>query len=154
MILRVVLAVVLTAALLAAATPVIADAGANRADSSMDRQLGALAGDLETMVGTDDPTAGRGARHVVELTLPSRSLTSAAVDRLHLSTREGVALASWRIGDGTTSHVRLAGAPVRATDGGALTLRKSGTYRLAFELRSRAGETVLTVERLGGETGA
>ncbi|WP_262175704.1 DUF7311 family protein [Haloarcula laminariae] len=151
MILRVVLAVALTTALLAAVTPAIADAGADRADSAMDRQLGALADELGAMVETDDPTTGPGARHVSELRLPERSLTSAAVTRLRFSSRDGVAVASWRVGDGATSHARLAGVPVRAAGGGALTIREPGTHRLVFELRSRAGETVLQVARLGGE---
>ena len=154
MILRVVLAVVLTTALLAIAAPAMADAGASRADSAMHRQLGALADDLGTMVETDDPTVGRGARHVAELRLPDRSLTSAAVTRVHFSSREGVALASWRVGDGTTGHTRLAGVPVRAVGGGALTLREPGPHRLVFRLRSRAEEPVLTVKRLGGESDA
>jgi hypothetical protein len=152
---RVVLAVVLTTALLSVATPAMAEAGANRADSTMDRQLGELSAELGTMVETDDPTAGRGARQIVELRLPARSLTSAAVTRLRFQSHEGVALASWRVGDGAkTSSTRLAGVPVRAVDGGPVTLREPGTHRLVFELRARAGEPVLTVGRLGGGTDA
>lgn len=155
MIFRVVLAVVLTAALLAVATPAMADAGASRADSTMDRRLETLSTDLGTMVETDDPTAGRGARHVVELRVPGRSLTSAAVTRLRFASREGVGVASWRVGDGAeTGSKRLAGVPIRGADSGALTLREPGTHRLVFELRSRAGEPVLTVRRLGGESDA
>jgi len=151
---RVVLAVVLTTALLAVVTPAMADAGANRADSTMDRQLETLAADLGRMVGTDDPTAGRGARHVAELRLPGRSLTSAAVTRLRFDSREGVAVASWRVGDDAGSRTRVAGVPVRGVSGGALTLREPGSHRLVFELRRRAGSPVLTVKRLGGETDA
>ena len=155
MILRVVLSVVLTTALLAVATPAMADAGASRADSAIQRQLGALSEDLETMVETDDPTAGRGARHVATVRLPDQSLTSAAVTRLRFHSREGVALASWRVGNGARHGSKhLAGVPVRAVDGDAVTLREPGTHRLAFELRSRAGETVLTVKRLGGGSDA
>lgn len=154
MILRVVLAVVLTATLLAVATPAMADAGADRADSSMERQLSSLESELGTMVETDDPTAGRGARHVAELRLPDQSLTSAAVTRLRFVARGGATVASWRVGDDATSHTRLAGAPVRGAGGESMTLRKPGTYRLVFELRTRGGETVLTVARLDGERDA
>ena len=154
MIVRVVLAVMLTAALLAVATPAMADAGATRADSAMDRQLTALSADLGTMVETDDPTAGPGARHVAELRLPGRSLTSAAVTELRFVTREGVALAAWRVGDDARSHARLAGVPVRTVGSGPLTIRESGSHRLVFELRSESGEPVLTVKRLGGERDA
>ncbi|MFC6756091.1 MULTISPECIES: DUF7311 family protein [Haloarcula] len=154
MILRVVLAAVLTAALLSPTLPAMADVGANRADSTMDRQLGSLSEELETMVETDDPTAGRGARHVTELRLPDRSLTSAAVTRLRFASREGVAVASWQVGDSATSRTRLAGTPVRGAGGGPVTLREPGTHRLVFELRARAGKPVLTVKRLGGEPDA
>ncbi|MBX0286096.1 DUF7311 family protein [Haloarcula salinisoli] len=154
MILRVVLAAVLTAALLAVALPAMADVGANRAESTMDRQLGTLGEELETMVETDDPTVGRGARHVAKLRLPDRSLTSAAVTRLRFLSREEVAVASWRVGDSATSRTRLAGVPVRGAGGGPVTVREPGTHRLVFELRSRAGKPVLTVKRLGGETDA
>lgn len=154
MIFRVVLAVVLTATLLSAVTPAMADAGADRADSAMNRQLGTLENDLERMVETDDPTAGRGARHVASVRLPGQSLTSAAVTRLRFVTREGVGLASWRVGDGATSHTRIAGVPVRGAGGGALTLREPGTHRIVFELRSRGGEAVLRMSRQDGETDA
>jgi len=152
-ILRVVLAVVLTGALVAAATPAISVAAADRADNSVDRQLTALAADLETMVETDDPSTGPGARAVVELRLPERTLTSAGVDHLSFHSREGVGVATWRVGDAGTRSTRLAGVPVRAA-GGDLTLRESGTHRLVFGLRSRANGTVLTVRRLGGGTDA
>lgn len=154
MILRIVLAVALTTALLATATPAIALAGADRSDGRVDRQLSALSDELETMVATDDPTTAEGARHVVELRLPDRSLTSSAVTRLRFYSREGVGVATWRVGDRATHSTRLAGAPLRAAGGGALTLREPGTHRLVFALRSRDGETVLTVRRLGGESDA
>lgn len=154
MIVRVVLAVTLTTALLAVATPAMSAAGADRADSTMDRQLSALADDLGALVETNDPTVGPGASHVVALRLPDRSLTSVAVTQLRFHSREGVGLASWRVGDDATSHTRLAGVPIRAVDGGALTVREPGNHRLVFELRLRAGEPVLTVARLGGERDA
>jgi hypothetical protein len=152
-ILRVVLAVVLTTALLAVAAPAVADAGASRADRAVARQVGALSEALETMVETDDPTAGRGARHVTSVRLPDRSLTSAAITRLRVHSRDDVALASWHVGARHSSK-RLAPVPVRAAGGGTLTLREPGIHRLAFELRLRAGAVVLTVNRLGGETDA
>lgn len=153
MILRIVLATVLTAALLAVATPAMSVAAADRADGAVDRQLATLADHLQTMVATDDPTVGPGARHVAAIRLPSRTLTSAGVRFLRFYSREGTALATWRVGDDGTESTRLAGVPIRA-GGGGLTLRESGPHELLFALRSQGGHPVLTVRRLGGETDA
>jgi len=152
-ILRIVLAIALTTALLAVALPAMSVAAADRTDSAIDRQMAALGESLGTMTATDDPTVGPGARHVAEIRLPARTLTSAGVNRLRLYTRESVALASWRVGDGGTNSARLAGLPLRA-DGGELTLREAGVHRLVFGLRSRAEGPVLTVRRLGGRADA
>lgn len=154
MIVRLVIAVVLTAALFAASAPMVSTARADAADSTLQRQLTALADRLQTMVATNDPTVGPGARHVTELTLPARTVTSAAVDRLRLGTSAGVGVASWRVGDAGGDTTRLVGAPIRGADGGNLTLRDPGTHRLAFGLRRQSGRTVLTVRRLGGSTDA
>lgn len=153
MILRLVLGVVLTATLLSVATPLLATASADAADSDVDRQLSGLGERLQTLVETNDPTVGEGARHVTELTLPGRSLTSAGVDRLRFYGRDGVGLATWRVGDRATRRTRLVGVPIRAV-GGSLTLRQPGSHRLVFELRSRSDGPVLTVRRLGGRTDA
>jgi len=149
-IVRVVVAVVLTAALVAVSMPAVSTARADAADSRIDRQLAALGERLETLVATNDPTAGPGARHVTELALPAGTVTSAAVRRLRIGSREGVGVASWRVGDTSADSTRLAGVPIRAPDGGSLTLREAGTHRLVFGLRLRSGRTVLTVRRLGG----
>jgi hypothetical protein len=149
-ILRIVLATVLTAALLSVATPAMSAAGADRADSTIERQLATLADELETMVETDDPTRGPGARHVSELRVPARTLTSAGVSHVRFDSHEGVGLATWQTGDGGTGSARLAGVPIRAVDG-SLTLRETGTHKLVFALRSRGDRPVLTVGRLDGD---
>lgn len=151
MIVRLVIGVVLTATLLAVATPILSVGAADAADSSVERQLDALGDRLATLVDTNDATRGPGARHVTELTLPERSLTSAGVDRLRLYSRSGLGLATWRIRGDRTASTRLSSVPLRPA-GGELTLREPGPHRLVFGLRTRGGETVLTVRRLGGGT--
>lgn len=125
---------------------------ADAADSSVERQLDALGNRLTTMLGTNDPTRGPGARHVTELRLPERSLTSAGVTRLRLYSRSGIGVATWRVGEGRTASTRLSPVPLRAGDGG-LTLGEPGPHRLVFELRTQDGETVLTVRRRSGGPG-
>jgi len=147
-IVRVVLGVVLTAALVAAATPAMEAASTDSADSTVDRQAAELGDQLQKMVDTNDPTTGRGARHVTEFRLPEETVTSAAVTELRLHSREGVGVATWRVGESGTTSRHLVDVPIRA-DGGAFTLRESGTHRLAFTLQSVSGRTVITVRRLG-----
>lgn len=154
MIVRVVVAVVLTAALVAVSMPAVSTVRIDAADGHIDRQLTALGERLRTMVATNDPTTGPGARHVTELTLPARTVTSAAVTRLRLGTRAGAGVASWRVRDASTDRKRLAGVPIRGTDGGNFTLREPGTHRLVFGLRRQSNRTVVTVGRLGGTTDA
>lgn len=155
MILRIVLSVVLTAALLAVAMPLLSTASADSADSTVSRQLTALGDRLQRLVDTNDPTAGRGARHVTTVTIPGRTLTSAGVRHLRLYSHEGVGLATWQVGESRTASTRLVDVPLRAA-GGNLTLREPGTQRLAFDLRSKGNRTVLWVRRLetGGVTDA
>ena len=150
MIVRVVVGVVLTAALFAVAAPMLTTGGADAADSTVDRQLTALRDRLTAMVATNDPTVGAGARHVTELRLPGRTLTSAGVSRLRLYGRDGVGVASWRVGGGHTGRARLGDVPLRAPDGGTLTFTEPDTHRLVFALRVRSNRTALTVYRLGG----
>ena len=154
MILRVVVAVVLTAALFAVAVPAVSTARADAADSRVDRQLTALGERLERLVATNDPTPGPGARHVTELTLPARTFTSTAVTHLRLGTSEGIGVASWQVGDAHAGSTRLVGVPIREPDGGNLTLREAGIHRLVFGLRLRSNRTVMTVRRLGGAADA
>lgn len=152
MILRLVVGVVLTAALLSVATPIVSIGAADAADSSVQRQLDALGNRLTTMIGTNDPTRGPGARHVTELRLPERSLTSAGITQLRLYSRSGVGVATWRVVEGQTASTRLSPVPLRTGDEG-LSLVKRGPHRLVFELRTRGGETVLTVRRGSGGPG-
>lgn len=158
MILRLVVGVVLTAALLSASAPMLSVGAADAADSSVERQLDALGDRLTTMVETNDPTRGPGARHVTELRLPERSLTSAAVTRLRLYGRSGLGMAAWRVGERRTSRTRLSTVPLRVgssdeDEDGGLILREPGPHRLVFDLRTRDGKTVLTVRRLGPDGG-
>lgn len=149
MILRVVLGAALTAALLAVTAPALSTAQADAADATVERQLSALSERLETMVATDDATLGRGARRVTAIRLPERTQTSAGVSSLRFHSREGVGVASWRVGDASGHSERLVGVPIRPA-GGSLKLREPGVHRLAFGLRVRDGQTVVTVRRLAG----
>lgn len=152
MILRLVVGVVLTAAILAVATPMLSVGATDSADSSVTRQVDALSDRLETMVDTNDPTRGPGARHVTELHLPKRSLASAGIATVRIHSRSGVGLATWRVDNEQSTSRRLTSVPIQAS-GDGLVLRESGVHHLVFGLRSQEGKTVLRVRRLGSEGG-
>ena len=147
---RLVLAAVVTGALLAVSTPAISAAGVERTDATLERQLGALSDRLEHLVAADDPGQGASARVVATLRLPGRSLTSAGVERVAFREREGVGVVTWQVGAGHRGRHLLVDAPLHPV-GGALTLAAAGTHRLAFELTGRDGAPVVTVRRLAEE---
>jgi len=148
-IVRLVIGVVLTATLVAVATPAMSTVRVDAADSTVERQLTALGDRLQRLVATNYPTEGPGARHVTTLRLPERSVTSARVESIRLENRAGVGTATWRVAGGPPERHRLVGVPFRARDGN-LTLKDTGPHRLAFRFRSRSTGPVLTVRRLGG----
>lgn len=150
MIVRLVLAAVVTGALLAVSTPALSAAGVERTDAALERQLGALSDRLEHMVAADDPGEGASARVVATLRLPRRSLTSAGVERVTFRERGEVGVVTWQVGTGHRGRKLLVDAPLRPV-GGGLTLAATGPHRLAFELAGRDGDPVVTVRRLAGE---
>lgn len=150
MILRIVIGVAISAALVSVTAPALSTAQADSADATVERQLRALSDRLETMVATDDPTTGPGARRTVDIRLPAETQTSENIRELRFHNREGVGVATWRVDDAGGDSTRLVGVPIRPA-GDDLTLAEPGVHRLVFALRLRDGESVLTVRRLSGE---
>jgi hypothetical protein len=136
-----------TVALIGVATPAMSTARVDHAESSIDRQLTALGDRIESLVTTNDPTVGPGARHVTTIQLPRESRTSAGVDFLRFQTRSGVGIASWRVGDAGTQRTRLVGTPIQTTARN-LTLESPGEHRLVFALRLESGQPVIRVRKL------
>lgn len=147
MIFRIVIGAALTAALVAVTAPALSTAQADSADSEIARQLRTLSDRLETMVATDDPTTGPGARRIAEIRLPAATQTTKRVSQLRLHSHEGVGVATWQVHGAGSDSTRLVGVPLRPS-GGEITLREPGVHRLAFEFRLRDGDPVVTVQRL------
>lgn len=149
MIIRVLLAAVVTAALLAVSTPAISAAAVERSDATLERQAEELSDRLERMVAADDPTEHASARLVATLRLPGRSLTSAGVSQVRFRRRSGVGLVTWQVGATHRGSRVLVDAALRAV-GNPLVLRRAGPHRLSFELEGSEHHPVVTVQRLGG----
>ena len=147
MILRLVIGAVLTVALVSVTAPALSTAQADSADAEVDRQLRALSDRLETMVATDDPTTGPGARRIAEIRLPAETQTTAEIVQLRFHSHEDVGVATWRVDDAGGDSMRLVGVPLRPT-GGELVLEEPGVHRLAFEFRLQDGTAIVTVQRL------
>lgn len=146
MIVRLLLAITVTAALLGASWPAVDSARVDHADATVTRQLDTLSERLRAMVVTDDPATGPGARLRAEIRLPHRQLTSARIAALSLVRDNGTTVARWRVGDAGRTRRTLLDYPLVAP-GGRLTLRAAGTHRLVFGYRVAKGRPVVTVRR-------
>lgn len=143
---RVVLAVCLTVALLGVSLPVVDDARQERTAARMDRTVDRLAVAAATL-RSDDPTRSPALapRRTVDLWLPDESWGAVAVERLRLTGASSTAPATVSVtlpGQRPTT-VRV-DAPL-ATPAGPLVLREPGEHRLVFRLLRRGGGVVVLV---------
>lgn len=147
---RVLLALVLTVALAGVAFQAIergrTDRTATRLDAAADR-LRRAAG---LLVARDDPTAAEvpGARRVVGIDLPERSLAAASVASFAVNGTDGTAEPGgwirYRVRGGRTRRVRVP-TDLRTPEG-PVTLRGGGRRRLVLRLIAADGPAVV-VER-------
>lgn len=146
---RVVIAVVVATALLAASLPAVDSARADRTAAQLDGELAALSDSAASLVDRDDATATGlpGARRVVSLTIPARSWTAAGVDSVTVGCRDECRrpTVSYTLDNGRTRRVHL-DLPLVVADG-PLVFRASGTHRLTLTLER--GD----VERQPGSSG-
>jgi hypothetical protein len=148
---RLVIAVAVMTALLAAAAPALSTARADAASSAMERQMNELAAELATLVETDAATVDGDARRAVEIRLPAQTDTNAGVDYLRFETQAGVGVATWQVGSREQTE-RLVDIPIRTT-ASTDRLEKPGTHRLVFVLTRADGQRALTVHRFKSEAG-
>ena len=138
MVIRVVLAVVLTLALMAVSLPAVDDARTARTASSLDAASDRVRSTSERLVATSDPVGGETtARRVVRLDLPTRGW-GARAGRLRL--RDG--RVARRVDGGDWHVVRV---PALVVPDGSLVVR--GRTRLVLTHRRRAGRSVVVVRR-------
>ncbi|MFB6304949.1 MAG: hypothetical protein ABEH47_07270 [Haloferacaceae archaeon] len=135
---RVLLVAALTVALAGVAFAAVDDGRVERTATRLDAATDRLSRTAELLVDRDDPTARGvpGARRVVAVALPERSLASASVDTFAVNGSDGAA------GPGGWVRYRVRGArPTRVrvpvdlrTPGGPVVLRGSGRRRLVLRL--------------------
>lgn len=138
---RLLLAVAVSAALLSASLPAIAEVRTDRTTADMERFGSRLVEASESLLASDDADAG--ARRVVALHVPAGSLTRAGVDRLTVACRPDCVL-RYRLDDGRTGRHRLETAPL-ATPDGPVAFSRPGTHRLRLRLTRVDGRRTVTV---------
>lgn len=141
MVVRVVLATVLAAALLAASLPAVESVRTDRTTAAMERTI-----DQVERAGSrllTDEAADAGARRVVTVSLPARSFTAAGVDQFTVRCSRECTI-DYRVAGGDLQSRRLPSVPL-ATPDGPVTFSTVGTHRLALGLRRQNGSRVVTV---------
>lgn len=153
---RVVVVVALTTALVAASLPAVADARADRTDAELrtaGERVRRAAAALWTHEDATRPGVG-GARRVVSVRLPRASWSTARVGWFAVGggplPEAGAAgggsrnrsLVAYRVRGGTTRRLRLPGASVRTPDG-PVVLREAGVHRVRLRLVRHGGRAVV-----------
>lgn len=134
---RVVLAVLLTGALLGAGVPAAERAGETRTATRLDETATGLADAVARLAARNDPAPGGAARRTLTIGIPQGGALRV----------EPMAI-RWRVGGGPW-HTRR--PPERlAVDGQALRL-PPGRYRLRLSLRTERGRPAVRVTRGSGD---
>lgn len=141
---RYVLAIVLTVAVLSIGMAGIDHAAAVRSEQQVDTQIAAIEAAAVSLVANDDvpPPGHPGPRRVVELDLPRDGRLSSAVDSLVVEPDRRLQNESVEVGDGSRALYQFDGRAKRVV---------SLDVRIRDALRD--GTTETTVVDLSGETG-
>lgn len=138
---RAVLAAVVAAALLAAALPAVESVRTDRTSAAMERSVERIERAGNGLLASD--AADAGARRVVSVSLPARSLASAGVERFTVSCSPDCAV-RYRLAGGLAERHRVRSVPL-ATPEGPVRFSKPGTHRLALGLARENGSRIVTV---------
>ncbi len=152
---RYVVAAVLAVALAALAAPAIDRGASMNSQRQVETGIASIDDAATDLVATEEPSPDGhpNPRRVVELTLPRRSLTTVAVDRVRIVPRADQRATGVRyaLADGRTRETvldeQIVGSGPDGTD--PLEVRGRGEVRLALTLRTDAeGEPVVVASRL------
>lgn len=142
---RVVTAVVLAAALVAASLPAVEEVRTERTAARLDADVERMHDAARSLLATDEAVEGiRGARRVVRIRLPPGTLTGAGVVRFELDCRPQC-VAGYELADGTVTRRHLPDLPLRPPRDG-LQLGGPGVHRLVLRLRLVDGRRVVAIE--------
>lgn len=141
MVIRAVLAAVVAVAVLATALPAMDSVRTDRTSAAMERSVERIERAGTRLLASDAPDAG--ARRVVPVSLPSRSLVSAGVEQFVVDC-SGACVVRYRLTGDLTQHHELQSVPL-ATPDGPVRFSEPGTHRLVLGLARESGTRVVTV---------
>lgn len=152
---RAVLAVAATAALLSASLPAVDDARRQHTEGVVREDVESLERAARVLAESNDVTRDAGARRVVALTLPDRGWAHAGLDGLVVdgpSNATGgpnatAGRVAWTVSGGRRTTERIEGVALRTPGSEPLRLRGTGRRRLVLALGGSPRRPVVTVRR-------
>ncbi|MFD1586946.1 hypothetical protein ACFR9U_08120 [Halorientalis brevis] len=160
--LRVVVAVTLSVALLTVTLPALETARRDRSDRRVTAELDRLAAAIQDVYAREAAVSpdATGAQRIVAVRIPTRSWTGAAVEyvaigahpeRAEVDERNETTF-GWQVSGARSRTRRLADVPVEAATPGdgdsPLVIREPGRHRLALSLVVRDGQRTVVVRRV------
>lgn len=144
-VIRYVLAVVLTAALLGASYAAIDQAAVQRSETQVERAIADVEAAAQSLAETEElpPPGADGPRRVVRVDLPADGFTTSPVETLTFDPVPGTGstVVTYRF-DGRATRTTVVDVPIRNAHRGVERIDlsgESGRLRIALELQSRTG---------------
>jgi hypothetical protein len=154
-VIRAVLAVAVATALLGVAIPALEDARSDRSVRLVRGEVAAIERAADSLLAADETAPGRGARRVVEVSLPEGSWSDADVDELGIrgsvGTSRTTSTVRYRV-DGGSSRTLGVDAPLYTPDG-VVAVPGDGTARVVLELVRVEGRPAVAVRVSGPRSG-
>jgi hypothetical protein len=145
-VIRVVVTVLLAAALLAASLPAVEDAAADRSERQLRAEIRDLDAAATDLLRSEEAVPGTaGARRSVDVTIPSQGIGAGAVQRLRISGTDR--RYAFRV-EGRDRREVLGTVPVHTLDGEPLVFREPGTHEFVLALVQVEGERRVVIATL------
>lgn len=147
---RVILAVACTIALVAASLPAIDDVRTERAEAAVETEIDRFDRAVAAAADADRPRSDApGAQRAVLIDLPAAGLSTAEIDRIILGVGSG-RLVRYQV-DGGTERTTTLSVPVRTADGSPVDCSTAGTHRIVLRPDPEDDGVVGTVDGSCGQ---
>jgi hypothetical protein len=150
-VIRAVLAVAVATALLGVAIPALEDARSDRSARLVRGEVAAIERAADSLLAADETAPSRGARRVVDVSLPEGSWSNADVDELGIRGSAGTwrnrSTVRYRVDGGSSRSVEV-DAPLYTPDG-VVDVPGDGTSRVVLELVRVEGRPAVAVRVSG-----
>lgn len=151
MILRVVLSVLLSTALVGVSLPAIDQAALEATDTRVQADLRQFQSAVQTLPQQTDPVGPDDAliHQTITLTLPEKSWTSAPLEYVQIEPTRTGGILRWQVNGGHEHTIFVEKVPIQTPESATgIHLTKPGTHRLSLTLVERNEERVVVLRRL------